>query len=440
MCIIKVILSMICFLAVIFIGIIAIVTNPYRDDLSETPRHYKSNFIKSKYKRTIPMKPIIRIQGYRLGDIEELGGDPDEDLGGDPDEELGGKLGGDPDEELGGKLDGYLGGKQHNKKHSTKKNKKTNISSMIIRKSAGNDDYTNIDEAVYKYSIGRTKDIFGSNNIQQYVGNKDPETLKKKDLETHSWYKYKSWDDLFTNKSMRDQYFNDLNYARSEMLFEWDKVFDKVIPLLQEKVETIGVLRTESDKKTLYIYAMERSPDIGSTKSYAAGVPVHLVRKYADMPGYFLFHTHPVGGDPLPSDADIYNSLLDCYTGHFMGHVVIGTYGAVIYFLRSSQLNRLKEGTKSILKYLTYCYDLINAWNAICNSSGPMNEKDRVSFLEFWHYDMVVIPFPKYISYTHNKTFVPKVLTNDRFIYTKYKLSDEIKRTIKNIETDEERN
>lgn len=325
------------------------------------------------------------------------------------------------------------------------KEKKTQskLVKTISTKYAGDDDYTNIDEAEYSYVLDRTKNIFGSNNNESYViGTKEISNIKKKKYETHSWYKYKTWNELMSDKNLASQYREDVDYARTKMLFNWEKVYEKVVPLLKEEVETIGVIRAESDKKTLYIYGMERAPNTGASKTYAASVPVNLVKKYCNMPGYFVFHTHPGNnGDPLPSDADIYNSLLDCYSGHFIGHVVIGAYGAVIYFLQPNQLTRLfKEPSNKDLKFLTYCYDLLSAWNAICNSSGPMNEKDRVSFLEHWSYDMIVYPFPEYVSITYKKVFTPRILTNDRFIETKYDLLNNLKEFIKELERDEYKN
>lgn len=302
-------------------------------------------------------------------------------------------------------------------------------------------EYTNIDDAQFHYALDRMKHEIGGGGGKRKKNESTSKTelIKKKKNDEHRWYKYKEWELLFSNNSDWKSYLNDRKEARIQFLFYWDEVFTKVMPLVRnEKYETIGVLRVHSDNKTLFVYGMEKSPTIESTGSYAAGIPYHLVKKYANMPGYFLFHTHPMGinADPLPSDADLYSCLLDCYVNRFVGHVVIGEYGAIVYFLKTERMEQLESGGD--LKYFTYCYDLISAWNAICNSSGPINQRDRINFLEKWGFDMIIIPSPYYIADAYDKLFLPNVI-HDRFTKTKYELLDKIKEFIKKLEAEDER-
>lgn len=342
--------------------------------------------------------------------------------------------------------------KKHGSANSTVST--NNITNNIVDKYAGrkdniddDPDYTIIDEAEYKYALERMDDILGNkesnNSLNSTVTSSSitgrSDNIKKKINKSgnHNWYKYKSWEDLTKDKNARDQYFDDYNYARTHMMFKWDDVLKQVMPMLKLKTETIGVLRAHQDKETLFVYSMETSPEVGAKGAYAASVAPDLVEKYFDIPGYFIFHTHPEGGDPLPSDADIYTSLLDNYVSHFFGHVVIGQFGIIVYFLETGRKNDLTRDKKtSALKYFTFCYDLICAWNSICNSSAPMNEKDRLTFLEAWGYKMLIYPFPKWISNTYSLVAYPSVL-HDRFIKTKYELADKIRSFIKKLEQEE---
>ncbi len=307
-------------------------------------------------------------------------------------------------------------------------------------------NYSPLDDAFFHYSIDKMKHTFTGSKEKKIIKNRikkketieEPKFIQSKKGEIHSWYNFNSWNDLGNNSIEWQNYVNDRYNARKEFLFNWDKVFDKVMPLVNnDNFEHIGVIRAEPDKKTLYVHSMERSSILGSTGTYAAGVPYELVKKYASIPSYFIFHTHPTPNcDPLPSDADIYTCLLQCYNHEFVGNVVIGKYGAIIYFLNFDRYDQLITG--GLLKYLTYSYDVISAWNALTNSSGPFNPKDRINFLEKWGFEMIIIPSSKYISDSYNKVFLPRVLC-DKFIHTKYELLDYIKNYIKKLETEEEK-
>ena len=279
-----------------------------------------------------------------------------------------------------------------------------------------------------------------SNNKDDVITDHDKyimSSLNKKKV--HNWYSFNNWCSLRNNVNEYELYLIDRKKARYLFLFNWQKVLDKIHPFVHnEKYEAIGVIRAEPDGTTLYIHSLEKSPVTGNTDTYAAGISNQLVRKYSNIPGYFLFHTHPLclQCDPLPSDADIYCCLLDCYDNKFVGHAVIGEYGIIVYFIKTNRINELREGGE--LKFFTYCYDLLNAWNAFNNSANSHNQKDRIEFLGKWGFDMIVIPSSEYISHTYDKKITPPVI-HDRFIKTKYELTSKIKEIIKKIETMEDK-
>lgn len=308
-------------------------------------------------------------------------------------------------------------------------------------KGGHDNEYTSLDDAQFHYSLNRMKDIVnGSKEIEgsnEVSGSKEKKrTYKKKAYSVHSWYKHTSWDTLI-DSAESGHYVTDREHARLDFLFDWEKVFAQVWPYVKNEThESIGVIRADNDRKTLFVYKMELAKTLENNDSYAAGISYELVEKYADIPGYFLFHTHPLGinADPFPSDADIYSCLLDCYTNRYVGHAVIGEYGIIVYYLNQNRFLQLLPGGP--LKYFTFCYDLINAWNAYTNSSIHINQRDRVSFLEKWGFTMVVIPSSKFISDSHDKVYTPGVI-HDRFIKTKYELLDRIKNYIKKLEEKE---
>lgn len=283
------------------------------------------------------------------------------------------------------------------------------------------------------YIIHRMDNII-SKNFHDTTGSSE---LKKKDpTGPQVWYKYKTWQELKKNKKDSINYFTDMAYSYDNFLFDWSKVLHTVTPYLKYSEESIGVIRAEPDRKTLYVYKMEKEKQLNNKGDYAAGISAELAEKYYNIPGYFIFHTHPPGGDPLPSDSDIYCSLLDCWDRNYLGNVVIGQYGIILYYLNAGRYRQLTE-SGSLLKYLTYCYELLSAWNSFTNSSGPVSDYDRIKILKKWGFEMDVFPSSEYIASIKRKLWLPRVITLDKFSETKYSLTNTIKERIIKLEKQE---
>lgn len=267
-------------------------------------------------------------------------------------------------------------------------------------------------------------------------GHKNIESTNTTSKEIHSWYKYKTWFELFDNEEDCVEYLIDRKNAYINFLFVWDKVLKEVLPLIHDKHEYIGVIRADDTKKNMYVHKMERSPVLNKSDSYGAGISEQLVEKYTKIPGYFLFHTHPDNeyNEPFPSDADIFTNLLQCSQRWFVAHVIVCKYGIIMYYLDPEKTDKLIK--ESALKFFTFCYDLISAWNAFLNSTSPIKIKTKEQFLRTWSYNIVVIPLPSYIS-EQNKIFKGYVLY-DRFIKTKYNLLDKLRYEIKYLEKKEQ--
>lgn len=257
----------------------------------------------------------------------------------------------------------------------------------------------------------------------------------------HNWYNYDSWSDLKKSKKHWEEYMNDRSCARETFLFDWSKVLKKIMPYVNnKKMEYIGTIRAEDDKKTLYIHKMESSKhDKRISDSYVRSVPEKLVKKYYQIPGYFVFHTHPidVDGDPFPSDSDIYASLWNSLEYYFVGDVVIGEYGVIIYYLTDERVSEILRRGK-LLAFFTFAYDSLMAWNSM-TSMYSYKLEDQILNIEKFGYRMIIIPSYVYISHNYFHTWNSKILI-DRFIKTKHELLDYIKGQIRREELKEKKN
>jgi hypothetical protein len=325
---------------------------------------------------------------------------------------------------------------------------------------------SNIDKAIYNYSIYETdKLVKGSNesNIDKAIynysidetdklvkGSKEPLTNKNKKNNSKriggdyknkhnkkTWYR-NSWNDVFNNDKLFNDYSTDKYKSFDYIYFDWQDVMNDIKPYIyNNKNESMGVLRSNENK--LYIYDIDTSSSINSSESYAASVSKEIADKYNDIPGEFIFHTHPNSENiiPFPSDVDIYLSLIHSYEAKYIGDVVFCIFGAIIYFIDPNKLNNLiKDG--GLLNYLNYCYDLINAWNAYNNYSSSHTYTDHVNFLKQWGYNMIIIPSDYYIALNYNKN-VGSYKNPDKFSKTKYNLVETIKEYIIELENKEKR-
>lgn len=256
----------------------------------------------------------------------------------------------------------------------------------------------------------------------------------KKNTQLHSWYKHKTWKSLRNNKDDWDAYLKDMKRAR-DMTMDWREVYDQMMPIVyKSKNEFIGVIRAY-DSERLKIHSFQEVKSNSKHGTYSKEIPSEVVNKYINIPGYFLFHTHPkTDCDPFPSDIDIYSCLQDCLEDKFYGQVVICIYGIIIYYITREEINRIfKIG--GMLAYQTFCYDVIMAWNSI-TSMENFKLSDKINLLDRFGIKMVVIPSPEYIHAELYKSYRSKILV-DRFINTKYKLLDIIKERIKFYEKKE---
>jgi hypothetical protein len=279
-------------------------------------------------------------------------------------------------------------------------------------------------------------------NIASCIKHGRKEKIKKKvtfneGSVIHNWYEYDTWESLKNNKSHWKQYLDDRICGRKHFKFNWDEILKTVMPLVNnETVEYMGVIRARDDKKTLYVHSLESSKnDTTTSNTYVRSVPAEIVAKHKEIPGYFLFHTHPAKiSDPFPSDGDIYFALHDNIDKHFLGQIVIGAYGIIIYYLPDKRFDEIMmQG--DMLAFYTFCYDVIMSWNSI-NSMGRIKLRDKIKIIEKFGVNMIIIPSSDYISDNYFKHLVPNILF-DRFIESKHELLDQIKSRVRYYEKKE---
>lgn len=300
--------------------------------------------------------------------------------------------------------------------------------------------YNNIDNIIYDSISNRRddesiSDLYSSaNNVVVIGGNNS--LIKKK----HNWYKFNTWKELNADKKARIEYIQDRNYARSHMTFDWKLIYKKVMPYIYCKKthEYVGVIRAESNGKSLYVHKMESS-NISTSKGNALRyVPANLVSKYSKIPSYFMFHTHPanIGGEAYPSDIDIYSAILNTYYGRFVGEIVVSEYGIIIYYLSNEKAKKISQTTNPELSLFHFCYDIVMAWNVISHKD-KFKLTDQVNFLKEYGVIMMVIPTPNYVAAATLQTFTVPLLTG-RFRTGKYELLDKVQKIINEIELEEE--
>jgi hypothetical protein len=205
--------------------------------------------------------------------------------------------------------------------------------------------------------------------------------------------------------------------------------------------EHIGIIRLEDDNETLYVHDMEDSVSKESTGVYARSIPTNIVSKYAAIPGYFIFHTHPkgIGADPFPSDVDIFSSILHSYNNEYLGSVIISKYGVIIYNMVPERLEAIYSslGLKRSLNLFTYSYDILMAYNAL-NSMGPHKLQDKIDIMLKYGIKILVIPSSEYIR-DQDEIWSNNIIFG-KIIDKKFELLESIRKSIIRIERKLEEN
>jgi proteasome lid subunit RPN8/RPN11 len=291
--------------------------------------------------------------------------------------------------------------------------------------------YTSIDDGIFHYLFD--KDGGNTKNSKKKELSKKKDSINK--ISKNKWDDYTSWDDLMNDEKLWKKYLTTRYNLCKDFLFDWTEVLKATHhAVYNETNEYIGIIKLRNDNKTLYVDKMESANDETSTKSYLRSVPANLVRKYTDMPAAFIFHTHPskLNADPFPSDADLVKATYNAYDRLFFGECVISEYGIFVYYLTDERFDKLMKIGKDLAFY-TFQYDAMMSWNSIY-SVEKFKLDDRLKMLNKFGIKMILIPSSLYISHNFSKVFYPYVVTDDKFIDTKYELLKAIEAQIKREE------
>lgn len=221
---------------------------------------------------------------------------------------------------------------------------------------------------------------------------------------TPSWWKFKNWGDLSKDKAAEAEYIKARVQAINHPEFDWKPVLDRVLPLLAENREWIGLINVEADGKTLRLDDHEASPTAAKPRRSRTGgdtyasVPSALVAKYRSRPALFIFHTHPDSGDvgdPRPSSVDLTLGILDASAARFAAHVVIGAFGVFMYGLTAAGYNRI-HSAKFPTKVLHHHMHDVAAAHEAMRSWAPYTNADYVEFFPRHEMFFYVVPSPRY--------------------------------------------
>ena len=204
------------------------------------------------------------------------------------------------------------------------------------------------------------------------IGSEILETKKtvKRKIAKRPWQSYESWDALKRDPGASADYFELRTAALNNPEFDWSRVYQSVLPLLDENREYVGVVGIEADGYTLKLLASEASPDAvgeGVSSTYFAGVPAELVAKYAERPALFFFHTHPADerASPLPSSPDLATAIYFAATARFAASAIISRFGVLIYGLAWPAYKSINNSQDWKLALLSYTHDVIASHEAI---------------------------------------------------------------------------
>ena len=250
-------------------------------------------------------------------------------------------------------------------------------SGMLL--AAGAHETSSIDTLGGDLSLPKTNEVPDSSwsNFRDYgtsynVSSENLETKKqaKRKQAKRPWQSYETWDALKRDPGASADYFELRTAALNNPEFDWSRVYQSVLPLLDENREYVGVIGIEADGYTLKLLASEASPDAvgeGVSSTYFAGVPAELVAKYAERPALFFFHTHPADerASPLPSSPDLATAIYFAATARFAASAVISRFGVLVYGLAWPAYKSINSAQDWKLALLSYTHDVVASHEAI---------------------------------------------------------------------------
>jgi hypothetical protein len=217
------------------------------------------------------------------------------------------------------------------------------------------------------------------------------------------WTSFKTWDELKNNEYSLNEYMEQRSQFLNNPNLDWSDVLEVVLPKLNDNKEYIGIINLHKDK--LYVSRMEASTtNINANSDIFASIPEELVSEICEIPGLFVFHTHPadIRGSPLPSSHDILTAINLGAVTRYAGSVVISRYGILVHGLDWSAykaINRAKDWEAALLNY---SFDVVTAHETIRSwSSHKLDD-----YLDFYsRYRMYMFVYPSYELIGDNRKY-----------------------------------
>jgi hypothetical protein len=143
------------------------------------------------------------------------------------------------------------------------------------------------------------------------------------------WQNCKSWNEVFTNEKYKDEYLKFLeNFRYYE--FDWTDISKKLLKYAEQNIEYGGIIKVNKKNK-LYISHILKGKE-------------HNIKLPDDMPGVFIFHTHPshcINMNCIPSGADVIKSYEHAYEYKYLADILVSRYGIFKYTIPESILTKM---------------------------------------------------------------------------------------------------
>ena len=229
----------------------------------------------------------------------------------------------------------------------------------------------------------------------------------KKTKKIKKWTSYKTWDDLKNNEDSLNEYLEERTKAINNPNLDWSEVLNVVNPKLKENREYIGIVNIHNNSKKLYISRLEASPTVTNSldsDTIFANIPEELVSEMCEIPGLFIFHTHPadIRGSPLPSSHDLLTAINLGAVSRYAGSVVISRYGVLVHGLDWNSYKAINSARDWEAVLLNYSFDVISAHESI-RSWSNYNLDDYLKF--YPRYRMFMFVYPSYEMVGENRKF-----------------------------------
>nr|BBO53974.1 F317L homolog protein [Abalone asfa-like virus]BCY04533.1 hypothetical protein [Abalone asfa-like virus] len=179
----------------------------------------------------------------------------------------------------------------------------------------------------------------------------------KKKSKKEFWWQAKTWDEIYRDQGLTQQFFKDRFDFFTKLLVDWSGIH-KRMDISSADREWAGAIQI-IDHKAIMDNLVPSPWEIGSSSTpsnASAAVPGYVCSVIERKPALIYFHTHPGTNimSIIPSPMDIYGSLLSRLHGIGMADAIISDYGVVVYGIRPDTFLWLHHKPRNFkLRWLT---------------------------------------------------------------------------------------